>query len=65
LGQKVLVVVDNVNGFCEALRTAITSVSKIKYKSFTLLCCCPTQYWEHGGVDSSDVQQQIQAMANK
>lgn len=65
LGQNILVVIDTVPGFLEAFRSSITSFSGTVDKSFTLLCCCPTHYWEHGGADNREIHQQIENMTKK
>ena len=60
LGQKVLLVMDSVPGFLDALRSAIVSLPQITQSFFTLLCWHPAHYWEHGGADNPEVRQQIE-----
>ena len=62
LGQSVLVVMDGHPGYLNALRAATSLIPAISLKFFTLLCCCPARYWEHGGADSPTVRQEIAAM---
>jgi hypothetical protein len=60
LGQDILVVMDSAPGFLVALRAAIASVPQPGNTIFTLFCCHPTQYWEHGGADNPEIQEQIE-----
>lgn len=60
LGQNILVVMDSVPSFLDALKTAIEYIPEINNKFFTLLCCHPTQYWEHSGSDRPDVKRAIE-----
>lgn len=60
LGHNVLVVMDSVPGFLDALRSTIVSLPQVTQTFFTLLCCHPTHYWEHGGADDPEVEQQIE-----
>ena len=53
---------DHVPGFLDALQAVVSTFPDITYKSFTLLCCCPTRYWEHGGADGPDVRSAIDAV---
>ena len=62
MGQSILVVMDHVPGFLGALQAEISTFPDIANKSFTLLCCCPTRYWEHGGADDPEVIRDIDAV---
>lgn len=62
LGQNILIVMDSVPGFLDALRSATESLRHISHRSFTLLCCHPAHYWEHGGADNPEGQEQISSV---
>ncbi|MCB9452899.1 MAG: hypothetical protein H6672_15775 [Anaerolineaceae bacterium] len=62
LGRSVLVIMDGAPGYLEAFRVSISRIPEISRKFFTLFCCCPTYYWEHGGADSPGVLQEIEAV---
>ncbi len=60
LGQNILVIIDPVTGFFDAFRSVTHRLPRIDETLFTLFCCCPTRYWEHGGADSQEVRQEIE-----
>ena len=60
LGQNILVVMDSIPGFLDALRSATESLPHITRTTFTLLCCHPTSYWEHSGADTPEAEAQIE-----
>jgi hypothetical protein len=60
LGQNILIVMESTPSFLDALRTFVVSLPQVTDTFFTLLCCHPTQYWEHGGADNPEVQEQIE-----
>ena len=60
LGPNVLVILDKSPGFLDALRSVAASLPYIPHTLFTLFCCCPTRYWEHGGADDPDVKRQLE-----
>jgi hypothetical protein len=60
LGQNILVIMENTPVFLDALRDTVAGLPEIDLKSFMLLYCCPVVYWEHGGGDDPQTQQQVQ-----
>lgn len=60
LGLNVLVVVDRSPGFFDALRSAVVSFPELAHTIFTVFCCCPMRYWEHGGADNPQVKTDIE-----
>lgn len=65
LGDHILIVLDLDPTFDQALRTAIAQIPHIDQPLFTLLCCLPVHYWEHGGADNPDVVHQIKKAWNE
>jgi hypothetical protein len=60
LGQNIVVVMDSVPGFLDALRNVVSRLPQIECTLFTLLCCHPMHYWEHGGVDNPEARQELE-----
>ena len=65
LGLNVLIVMDRSPGFLEALRGAAACLPQIAHMTFTLLCCCPMRYWEHGGADSPEAKDEIERASRR
>jgi len=63
LGQHVLMLIDNAAGLLNACRTITTTLPDLAHTSFTLLCCCPTHYWEHSGAENPDVKHEIEEVS--
>jgi hypothetical protein len=57
-----LVVMDNCPACLEILRVVASSLPKVNHRYFTLLHCCPTIYWEHGGGTDPETQHEIDAV---
>jgi hypothetical protein len=62
LGENILVVMDNCPTCLEILRVVASSLPRVNYRYFTLLHCCPTIYWEHGGGTDLVTQHEIDAV---
>ena len=62
LGQHILVVIDHSSGYFDALHMTISRLPKITHTFFTLLCCCPTHYWGHGGEDTPELKRYIESL---
>src|SRR6478672_11933682 len=56
LGQNILMIMDNCPDCLDILRNVVTRIPGIATKSFTMLHCCPTIYWEHGGSENPEAQ---------
>ena len=65
LGQRILVVINSSAAFMDICRAVTTSLPDISSKSFTLLCCCPTHYWEHSGAENADVKHELEEMSRE
>ncbi|MBK8026387.1 MAG: hypothetical protein IPK19_34615 [Chloroflexi bacterium] len=61
LGPNILVVMENASAFYDGLRTVATRFPDLPHTFFTLFCCCPTHYWEHGGGEPLDVRREVTA----
>lgn len=59
LGQKILVVIDHSPDFIHTLGAVAADLPQLADTFFTLLCCCPARYWEHGGADSLEEKRQV------
>lgn len=59
LGDKILIVLENAPRFLDELRAIIATLPTLTNTFFTLMACCPPRYWEHGGADNPEVQQEI------
>lgn len=61
LGQNLLVVIDNSYRYLDSLQDALENIPDRSNRYFTMLHCCPTIYWEHGG-PCPDLEQTIRAI---
>ncbi|MBL8133826.1 MAG: hypothetical protein JNL42_18335 [Anaerolineae bacterium] len=61
LGQTILIIVDSAPDFFDALTAMTPRLPDITHRYFTLFCCCPTPYWEHGGADTPESQDDLKA----
>jgi hypothetical protein len=60
LGQYILIVLDNAPECLEMMRTVVASLDGIQHRSFGLLHCSPTTYWEHSGADNAVVNREVE-----
>ena len=49
LGYRVLVVMERDPASPGLIQAVVNHGSDLTKRHFTLLCCCPAMYWEHGG----------------
>jgi hypothetical protein len=62
LGENVLMVMDNCPACLAILRMVASSLPKVDHRYFTLLHCCPTIYWEHGGDADAAAMREMDAV---
>jgi len=62
LGQNILMVMDNCPDCLDILRNVVARIPGIASKSFTMIHCCPTIYWEHGGGENPEAQRDAKAV---
>jgi hypothetical protein len=62
LGENLLVVMDNCPACLEILRMLVSNLPRVNHRYFTLLHCCPTIYWEHGGDSNPETRREIDAV---
>ncbi len=62
LGLNILVIVDRTSDFLDRFQAVIARLPDIQERSFQLLCCCPTRYWEHGLADDAAVNHETEAV---
>ena len=63
LGYHVLVVMDHNRASLALIHALINSGSDLSVRLITLICCCPSIYWEHGGgttaADIADLEREL------
>ena len=62
LGTNLLIVMDNGPVCLDILRMVASNLPRVNHRYFTLLHCCPTIYWEHGGEVSPETRREIDAV---
>lgn len=65
LGEQILVVMDSAPGFFDALQALAANLPRTAQTYLTLLCCCPTPYWEHGGAGTSETRDELASVWNE
>ncbi|HEX2908361.1 MAG TPA: hypothetical protein VHO69_15925 [Phototrophicaceae bacterium] len=57
LGHNLLIALENNPNCLNMINIIVAEIPRLQDRFFTLIHCCPTIYWEHGGGEVQEVRQ--------